>query len=220
MTAQRVGCWALTVSLLLGGLSGCFGRHAPDTVIRVLASSELTDMQPILDELRDETGVELAMDFRGTVDAANVLNPDHYGYDLAWLSSDRYFQLKLDEAGFTGPKPLSTSIMLSPIAVGVKSDVARALRGAAPDGHVSWADLADRAAAGSLRFAMADPHTASSGLAALVGVASAASVRAGSFGSGRDLRSATGLLRRACVDRGPIPRLVDEFVAHETDVVP
>src|SRR5262245_46735625 len=66
-----------------------------------LASTELSDMQPILNELRQDTGVELVLDFKGTVDSANALEPGQYQYDLAWLSSDRYFQLKLKASGFT-----------------------------------------------------------------------------------------------------------------------
>jgi Ca-activated chloride channel family protein len=54
----------LSIALCLTVLSGCIGTGARETVLRVLASSELADMQPLLDELEDETGVRLEMDYR------------------------------------------------------------------------------------------------------------------------------------------------------------
>jgi Ca-activated chloride channel homolog len=219
MTPRRALAVAVTLGLLTGGLSGCVGTAPPHTVLRVLASSELADMQPILDELRDQTGIELQMDYRGTVDAANALTPGQYQHDVAWLSSDRYFQLKLNKAGYTGPRPLATSIMLSPVAVGMKPAVADVLRRAAPDHQISWADLADSAASGSLRFAMADPRSSGSGLAALVGVATAAA------GTGGVLRvedvtcdRLRGLFAGHVLTAATSRQLVDEFVARQDDV--
>jgi hypothetical protein len=65
MTARRVSCW-VAIAILVLALSACFGTNPPRTVLRVLASSELTDMQPILDDLRADTGIGLAMEYRGT----------------------------------------------------------------------------------------------------------------------------------------------------------
>jgi Ca-activated chloride channel homolog len=219
VTAHRPARLALAATLLLGLLSGCFGGHRDPVVLRVLASSELQDMQPILDQLKDETGISLEMDFRGTVDATNALNPGAYDHDLAWLSTDKYFQLKLKKANFTGTPPLSTSIMTSPVVIGMKPAIAKALRDATPDHQISWADLADGAAAGTLRFAMTDPRRSGSALAALVGVATAASATGGvlrlpdlacdrlrGFFSGHTLTADTSR------------QLVDQFVAHQDSV--
>ncbi|MGH3613626.1 MAG: hypothetical protein ACRDRK_13755 [Pseudonocardia sp.] len=100
-------------------LAACTATTREAVTLRVLASSELADMAPLLDDLRAATGVELLMDFQGTVDASKALIPGDYGYDLAWLSSDRYFQLERRRSGFTGPAPLRISTMLSPVVVGV-----------------------------------------------------------------------------------------------------
>ncbi len=63
--------------------------------------------------------------------------------------------------------------MVSPVVVGLTPRAAARLR--PPDGRApTWADLADAAAQGRFTFAMADPKTSGSGLAALVGVATAA----------------------------------------------
>ncbi|GLZ39918.1 substrate-binding domain-containing protein [Actinokineospora sp. NBRC 105648] len=155
-------------------LTGC-GSDSPEDELTVLASSELVDMQPLLDELREDTGVRLRLDYQGTVDASNALVPlgrDHH--DLAWLSTDSYFQLKLATSGHTGEPPLSKHTMVSSVAIGVKPAIATALRAGAVNGQVSWADIAEMAATGQLRFAMADPRHSGSGLTALIGVATAA----------------------------------------------
>ncbi|MFJ7212975.1 substrate-binding domain-containing protein [Amycolatopsis sp. NPDC098790] len=151
--------------------TACTGGTAEQR-LSVLASSELADLGPILDELRADTGIRLDLDLQGTVDAGTALTPGQYRHDLAWLSTDRYFQLKLRQSGFAGERPASTRIMLSPIVIGVKPAAAAALRSRHPD--VTWADFADAAAAGTLRFALADPGRSASGLSALVGVATAA----------------------------------------------
>ncbi|OKJ88911.1 vWA domain-containing protein [Amycolatopsis sp. CB00013] len=142
--------------------------------LRVLASSELADLGPILDDLRAETGIELEMDFRGTIDAAASLTPGKATHDLAWLSTDRYFQLKHRQSGDKGERPLATKTMVSPVIVGITPAKAAELRRGKPDGKLSWADLADAAAGGGFRFAMADPAKSTSGLTSLVGVATAA----------------------------------------------
>ncbi|MFF3338507.1 substrate-binding domain-containing protein [Streptomyces flavidovirens] len=161
--------------LLLAVAAGCSTDRPEPITLRVLASSELADMGPVLDELRRETGISLEMDYRGTVDAANELaGPGGHRHDLAWLSSDRYFLLKSKANGDRGEKPLATSIMRSPVVIGMRRGTAQRLRAQAPDGQISWADAADAAADGSLRFGMADPRRTNSGLAALVGVATAA----------------------------------------------
>ncbi|MFD5749945.1 substrate-binding domain-containing protein [Streptomyces sp. NPDC127033] len=173
---------ALCLALLCTATACTSGGEEP-TTLRVLASPELRDMGPLLDELRRDTGVDLEMEYESTADVGNGLTPGAYHHDLAWLSSDRYFQLRLKEAGTGAAKPLGTPTMFSPVVVGVKPATARALRAKARAGQVSWADIADAAAAGTVRFGMADPKRTNSGLSALVGVATAAA------GTGSALRA-------------------------------
>ncbi|MFJ8076723.1 substrate-binding domain-containing protein [Streptomyces sp. NPDC096176] len=173
---RLTGLIALCVACLwLAAATACAPGGPEPVTLRVLASSELADMGPLLGDLRRETGITLEMDHRGTVDASNELaGPGRHRHDLAWLSSDRYYLLKSKASGHTGEKPLATSIMRSPVVIGMKRATAERLRRTAPGGQISWADAADAAADGSLRFGMADPRHTNSGLAALVGVATAA----------------------------------------------
>ncbi|MEV4753619.1 substrate-binding domain-containing protein [Micromonospora sp. NPDC049559] len=167
----------------LGMVAGCTApeQPPPHTTLRVLASSELTDMQPLLDELRRDTGIELVMEHRGTIDATNDLNPGNYQHDIAWLSTDRYFELRLKQIGFTGERPISSRFMFSPLAIGVKPKIADLLRTSTTDRHLSWSDLADHSAMGVVRFGMADPQHAGSALSALIGVATAAAGTGGAL---------------------------------------
>ncbi|MGH3390936.1 MAG: substrate-binding domain-containing protein [Actinomadura sp.] len=172
---------ALACGLLLGLPTACtMGEPAP-TRLSVLASSDLADMEPLLAELRRDTGIELMMDYRGTVQANGSLNPGHYRHDLAWLSSDRYFRLTMKESRFSGEAPLRTGIMLSPVVIGLRPGTAERLRRTSGNAELSWADIADGAAQGMVRFGMADPRTTDSGLAALVGVATAAADTGGAL---------------------------------------
>lgn len=207
---------ALTLVLCLVSCLACTTSE-PDVTLRVLASSDLADVRPLLAELRRDTGVDVQLDLSGTVDAANALTPGAYSHDAAWLSSDNYFQLRLRAAGVR--PPLATRTMLSPVVVGVKPAVARLLRAGSPQGQPSWADIADRAATGELRFAMADPRRTGSGLAALVGVATAAA------GTGAALRAddltcdrLRGLFSGQALTAPTSEQLVGDFVEHQDEL--
>jgi len=205
------------VACLAAGATACTADQPDAVTLRVLASSDLADVRPLLEDLRRDTGVRLELDLGGTVDAANALTPGRYTHDAAWLSSDNYFQLKLRATGERAPP--ATRTMLSPVVIGVKPAVARQLRDGSPDGQPSWADIADRAAAGELRFGLADPRRTGSGLAALVGVATAAS------GTGGVLRAEDltcdrlrGLFSGRSLTADTSEQLVGEFVGRQDEL--
>ncbi|WP_033442745.1 substrate-binding and vWA domain-containing protein [Saccharothrix sp. NRRL B-16314] len=187
-------------------LAGCTSVKPEPTTLTVLASSELADLSSVLADLRRDTGVELKLDYEGTVRASEQVaaGVDH---DLAWLSTNRYLKLKDVDL------PPSATTMLSPLVLGVKAGQAEALRGA------SWADVAGRAAAGGLRFGMADPRVSGSGMAALIGVATAAA------GTGAALRSEDvtcdklqGFLTGRAFGAAGATEVVDEYVKRQDEV--
>ncbi|MEJ2851975.1 MULTISPECIES: vWA domain-containing protein [unclassified Saccharothrix] len=196
---------ALLLVVLL--LAACTATTPPAQTLTVLAGAELADLEPVLARLRRDTGVELRFDLRGTVRASEELARGRTGHDLAWLSSTRY--LKLLGASL----PLSTSVMLSPVVVGVKRGKADALRSA------SWADVAARAGSGSFKYLMADPRVTGSGSAALIGVATAA---AGTGAALRDEDVRCDKLQGFLAGRAPDPpaaeSLFDEYLAREADL--
>ncbi|MFF3331147.1 substrate-binding domain-containing protein [Streptomyces sp. NPDC002888] len=176
---------ALTAALalaLLGTLTTSCTSEDDHVTLRVLASPELADLGPLLGELEDDTGVELEMEYKATADLAG--QPPATGrspYDLAWLASDRSFLLRVQDSGGRLTRPESTAIMRSPVVVGLEPAVAKKLRERAPGGRISWADVADAAADGTVRFGMADPRRSDTGRAALVGVATAAAATGGAL---------------------------------------
>ncbi|GAA1208530.1 VWA domain-containing protein [Pseudonocardia alaniniphila] len=200
----------------LAVLSGCVVSPQAPLTLRVLATPELADLAPLLPDLRADTGVDLQLDMDHGLDAVGALQPGEYRHDAAWLSSDRYFQLELTASGYTGPRPLSTSIMLSPVVVGMKRATAERLRAGGP---ISWADIAASAAAGEVRFGMAEPRRSGSGLAALVGVATAAA----DTGRALQLEDLTcdrlrGFFTGHAVRAETSAALVDGFMAREAEL--
>ncbi|WP_299531822.1 VWA domain-containing protein [uncultured Streptomyces sp.] len=210
---RRTGLPALCLALVTTLLTACSGGGTDDTVrLRVLAAPDLAVLAPLLDDLRDETGVDLRLEPRADAETAPL---DRDAYDLAWLSSDRYLRLT-DRTATRGM--LRTPTMSSPVVVGMEPEVARKLRAGVPGGRLSWADIADAAAGGTVRFGMADPRHAGSGLAALVGVATAAAGtgaalrpedvscdRLRGFRSGQTLTAETG------------PALVEAYADHRDE---
>jgi Ca-activated chloride channel family protein len=199
------------VATLLSACTGDGDGGGERVRLRVLASPDLAVLAPLLDELADETGVELDLDQRP--DAETRLTASRAGYDLAWLSSDRYLRLR-DKRSAQGLQ--RTPTMTSPVVIGLAPDTARALRAGVPGGRLTWADIADAAAQGKVRFGMADPANAGSGLAALVGVATAAA------GTGAALRTEDvscdrlrGFRSGQTLTAATSPDLVDSYAAHQ-----
>ena len=161
--------WISQVALgfLLVTLASCDDVKKPfvsQTQLAVLAGSELRDIEPLLPDIKRATGVELKLSYTGTLDGAEkIMGGD--ASDAAWFSHNKYLAL-LEGAS---RKILSQEkTMLSPVIIGVKESAAR--QWGWLDKPPSWRDIAKRAAAGDLRFAMTNPATSNTGFSALVAV--------------------------------------------------
>ncbi|WP_217241294.1 VWA domain-containing protein [Streptomyces sp. AC555_RSS877] len=168
------------LALALALLTGCIGAQEQDDdtgapepgTLRILASSEIADMAPVLDRVEKDTGVKVRPTYMGTLDAVELLAAGKADgrYDALWLSSNDYLRLRPDAA----KKVVSeTPVMSSPVAVGVKPATVRAL-GWKPD-DVTWAQVEQAVQDGRLSYGMTDPARSNSGFATLVSVASALS---------------------------------------------
>ncbi|MFD9304388.1 substrate-binding domain-containing protein [Streptomyces sp. NPDC060048] len=137
--------------------------------LRVLASSELSDMEEVLKAARTATGVEVELTLSGTLDAVEqIVSGEADGtYDAVWLSSNDYLRLRPEAAGKLASE---TPVMSSPVAVGVKPQ-ALARLGWKP-GEVTWPAVHEAVAAGKLTYGMTDPVRSNSGFSALISVAS------------------------------------------------
>ncbi|GAA1855268.1 vWA domain-containing protein [Myceligenerans crystallogenes] len=180
----RAAAAALAAALALTAASCTTALERDEAALHVVASSELSDLEPLLAGLSEATGVRIDLEYMGTLEATRVVLEQPDRYDAAWLASDAYFQLRSGDWPEDRPLPLREPIMSTPVVLGLRPEAADALRRTAPDpDHLSWADVADQAAAGTLSYGMADPARSFSGLAAMVGVATAAA------GTGTALRA-------------------------------
>ncbi|MFH9196696.1 substrate-binding domain-containing protein [Streptomyces anulatus] len=150
------------------GRGGDDGRPRTGTV-RVLASSELSDMEPLLEKAREATGITVRPTWAGTLDAVERLASGKAdgAFDAVWLSSNDYLRLDPEAARRIASE---TPLMASPVALGVRPATVRRLGWDAD--AVSWAQVHRAVAAGDLTYGMTDPSRSNSGFAALISVAS------------------------------------------------
>ncbi|NUT30471.1 MAG: VWA domain-containing protein [Streptomyces sp.] len=164
----------------VGLLTACTSPHTTDKpdngpqpgTLRVLASSELSDMTPVFDRIADDTGIKLRPTYMGTLDAVELLAKGKADgrYDALWLSSNDYLRLRPEAAR----KVVSeTPVMSSPVAIGVRTTALGTL-GWKPDA-VTWSQIEQAVQDGRLTYGMTDPARSNSGFATLVSVASALS---------------------------------------------
>jgi Ca-activated chloride channel family protein len=153
----------------------------PAYTLRVLGSSELADMTPILQDAARATGVTVQLTPIGSLAGAQAVlegtttsacdqgdGKSKGACDAVWFASDRYLYLNPGSAGkFDG----TTQIMSSPVILGLRTSVAQRLGW--QDRPPSWSEIAEAAARHAFTFAMTDPAKSNSGLSALVSVATA-----------------------------------------------
>jgi Ca-activated chloride channel family protein len=166
---------AVVVTFAIGSLLACSSAPPPDpardpSVLSVMAGSEVKDLEPMLPDIANATGVKLLLSYSGTLEGAEAIDGGA-ATDVAWFSSGRYLSL-LPTAG--SRIVAQEKIMLSPVVIGVKRSVADRF-GWTNNPNVTWKDIEARSADGSFHFAMTNPAASNSGLTALVGVASALS---------------------------------------------
>ncbi|MFE0641387.1 substrate-binding domain-containing protein [Streptomyces sp. NPDC058877] len=165
-------------------------QYAPGT-LRVLASSELADMAPVLDEAGKATGITVRPTYVGTLDAVERIASGEAdrAFDAVWLSSNDYLRLRPDTAKkITGETP----IMTSPVALGLRPDALARLGWNPAD--VTWSQLHRAVADGKLTYGMTDPKRSNSGFSALVSVASGLSGAQAAL-TERDVAEATPRLK-------------------------
>jgi Ca-activated chloride channel family protein len=214
--------WLLVLSFVAALVASGCGTATPaddSNALRVLASTELRDLEPMLADIEEATGVTLKVEYDTAAGVSDKLvhqvDLRASDYDLAWLASDRILHLRLDEAG---SRIRSESIMTSPVVLGVKQSVAGRL-GWAKGTRVTWADIANKAGAGELTFGMTDPTASHSGFAAVLGTASAfsatnAALRAGDV----DQVRLTNLFAGQSIVAGSADWLVQTFVRDQQTI--
>ncbi len=205
---------ACSVDTSGGSGSGSGSQHGNQ--LTILAGSELKDLEPLLADFERQNDVDLRFDYVGTLDGTEQIVSGKDDHDLAWFSHAKYLELLQQ----SGPKRIhaSTSIMLSPVVIGVKRSVAQRL-GWTGKAKVTWREIAEAAKAGDLRFAMTNPASSNSGFTALLGVASAFAGSADAIDAGKiDEKAMADLFAGQKLTAGSSGWLAEAFVASQNDL--
>jgi Ca-activated chloride channel family protein len=150
----------IAAAFLVLALAACGDKQ--DSELTVLAGSELRDIEPLLPAIKKATGVDLKLSYTGTLDGAEkIMGGD--ASDAAWFSHNKYLALL---QGASRKILAQERIMLSPVIIGVKQSAAK--QWGWLDKPPSWRDIAGKAKAGELRFAMTNPASSNTGFSALV----------------------------------------------------
>ncbi|MBI3229002.1 MAG: VWA domain-containing protein [Burkholderiales bacterium] len=132
---------------------------------KILAGSELKDVQNMVQEYGRTQNVNIVFDYTGTLDAVDRLKGAN-DYDAVWLSNGKYLQM---QPQLKTQIKASEKIMYSPVVLGVKSSTMQKLGW--QSGKTGWTDILKAAKAGQFHFAMTNPAGSNTGFVALVGIA-------------------------------------------------
>lgn len=191
---MRLRVWgaALAALLLTSACTAKGGSDDADGVrtLRVLAGSELADMEGVLAASAERTGVRLELEYTGTLDGTERIAgaagadaeaedgaaaEEGEAFDAVWFPSNRYLHLVDQGRALVHTE---TSVMVSPVVFGVVGPRAEEL-GWADGGQnasvtgVTWGDVARAVSEEGLTYGMSNPAASNSGFSALIGAASA-----------------------------------------------
>ena len=163
--AERLVRWVAPV-LALFLAAGC-GRLLHKPPLRILAGSEIRDLEPLLPAMEKAAGAPIEFVYSGTLDAVETLEAGA-DFDAVWVSHGKYLLLT---PAIRDRIRASERIMLSPVILGVKAAKAAELGWDKAD--PTWAAIVHTAAASRFSFGMTNPASSNTGFTALVGVAAA-----------------------------------------------
>lgn len=140
---------------------------ARNVVLRILAGSEIRDLEPLKPAMEKAAGARIEFVYTGSLDAVEQLEAG-VAADAVWLSHGKYLQ---QTPALKGRIRASERIMTSPVVMGAKASKVAAFGWDKSD--PTWADIVRAASSGKLNFGMTNPASSNTGFTALVGVASA-----------------------------------------------
>jgi Ca-activated chloride channel homolog len=161
---------SLVLVAVMFGLVACsknepsLAERSPQ-VFRILAGSELKDIAPEIIKFGETQGVQVKVDFTGSLDAVDILSGPHL-YDEVWVSHGKYLQLV---PAVKAQIKASEKTMYSRVILGVKPEKVKELGWTG--NRVSWHDVIAAVKAGKLKLAMTSPAASNTGFVTLIGVA-------------------------------------------------
>jgi Ca-activated chloride channel family protein len=171
---MRFWTWAVVISLLAVALPGCTGRRASSPgggpagrgegeALAILSGSENKSLEPILQRFGRQNGVDVRVQYLGSVDIMLQLEGGAAGYDAVWPANSLWVDLG-DQQKLVKHQ---ASIMRSPVVFGVKRSVAQRLGWIGK--KVTMEQILHAAEAGQLRFMMTSATQSNSGASAYLG---------------------------------------------------
>jgi Ca-activated chloride channel family protein len=138
--------------------------------LRVLGSTDLSDMKPVFAAAAEATNVTLNISYVASpIGAQTIASGKADGkYDALWFDSNAYLSLQPKAAGRVAT---STKTMTSPVALGLDSQVARRLGWDRKP--PTWTTIARAASDKKFRYGMSNPATSNAAFTALASVATA-----------------------------------------------
>lgn len=133
--------------------------------LRILAGSEIKDIEPLLHEAAQQAGIALQLQYAGTLDIVERINAGET-FDALLPPNGAYPALALET-----PPLAREKLFYSRVTLGVKQSKARELGWLQQP--PTWAQIAQAAGKGQLRYAMTNPTSSNTGMSALFAVASA-----------------------------------------------
>ena len=131
-----------------GGTSG--GDHVfdygGDVTLRILSGSENQELEGILDDFARERGVNIEMEYQGSLDIMRTLQGETVDYDAVWPASSLWLT-----AGDTQYRVKhAQSISITPVVFGIRQGLAEELGFVGTE--VSVSDLLSAIQSGKLNF--------------------------------------------------------------------
>ena len=144
--------------------TGKAGDHqVPGGQIRILSGSENQELETIIQECSEATGVEIQMEYKGSVDIMRELENGAPDYDAVWPASSIWVSM-----GDTGHLiKHSQSISMTPVVFGIRESLAEKLGFVGE--KVSVNDILTAIRDGEMSFCMTSATQSNSGASAYIG---------------------------------------------------
>lgn len=134
-----------------------------DGTIRILSGSENEVLETVIDECSQATGVEIEMDYKGSVDIMRALESGAEEYDAVWPASSIW--LSMGDVDHLVKH--SQSISMTPVVFGIRDSLAEELGFKGKD--VSVKDILAAIQGGKMSFCMTSATQSNSGASAYIG---------------------------------------------------
>ena len=138
-------------------------NYGGDVTLRILSGSENQELEGILDDFARERGVNIEMEYQGSLDIMRTLQGESIEYDAVWPASSLWLT-----AGDTRYRVKHAhSISVTPVVFGIRRSLAEELGFVGRE--VSVSDLLSAIESGQLNFCMTSATQSNSGCSAYIG---------------------------------------------------